>query len=826
MSQLYNFIDIFDNELDLNKNTKVKVSKLVIPKIQRPYAQGRKDAVCTYVRNTLLDELFANFKTDRIFDFNFIYGIVRPMDDSYVMELLDGQQRLTTLFLLYWYITNRELPEGDEQGTLIRTALHRFDYQTRATSSIFCHRLADYYIDLSSSTPSETIRQARWYFKSFDRDSTICAMLTMLDAIHERYNAQSDHELYKKLGNIRFYIKSLGYFNLSEELYIKMNARGLQLSPFENFKADLTNFINNSDYAQFDAQTPLYKKGDNEVVPFRFNFSVKLDAKWIDIFWKRGSEDFDSAYMSFFTRYFACKYIVATKGRVSDLEMRRDMTIDKLYTQAEKRNDSYEYLGFSEFEGILKEHPEYIQNLDKVLDVFYNEELKNVEKPIFHALVPAWDKKSDDDGDDFYCNLSSKMTLTKLILFGAIISFIEAYDTFDAQLFNRWMRVVWNIVENTNIDSLTPASALIRKLTAIAYSLGRKSSEGVPFFTALSQWKDENEEQKENRAVLEEVEKAGRIAEDADWLPLFEEAERHPFFKGMVLFFYTDGISLDDYKHRYQLAGNMFDANGIAPAYRKDHILIRAIVSRFTTWGELDHTYITERAENHKYLKNILAANDKVRAMLAETTQVAGQEEAITCLEHFIDNAPAFTPWNTENAERYLRLVVPRIRTDIKLYNWLSAEQANHPSFVFRLYWFKGHIMFAVPNRQYAKVALDTERAKIAYEISKKYDMLYADNNQRTMYELYGDSFGNDIWLQKEMPDYTVEVGFCLYHLLKVQVDCKLPDKALKIQAMFDGASFLEGSDHIVEIARLEHFDFQPAFDSLSAVLVKLFESN
>ena len=106
MNERYTFIDIYRKELDLNKDMKVKVSQIIIPKIQRPYAQGRLDGVCTYIRNTLLNEMFENFKTDEIFDFNFIYGIVRPSNDEYVVELLDGQQRMTTLFLVYWYIAN------------------------------------------------------------------------------------------------------------------------------------------------------------------------------------------------------------------------------------------------------------------------------------------------------------------------------------------------------------------------------------------------------------------------------------------------------------------------------------------------------------------------------------------------------------------------------------------------------------------------------------------------------------------------------------------------------------------------------------------------
>ena len=57
-------IDIYRKELDLNKDMKVKVSQIIIPKIQRPYAQGRLDGVCAYIRNTLLDEMFENFKAD------------------------------------------------------------------------------------------------------------------------------------------------------------------------------------------------------------------------------------------------------------------------------------------------------------------------------------------------------------------------------------------------------------------------------------------------------------------------------------------------------------------------------------------------------------------------------------------------------------------------------------------------------------------------------------------------------------------------------------------------------------------------------------------
>ena len=75
MSKRYTFLDIYKKNLDLNKDTKVKINQIVIPKIQRPYAQGRQDGVCTYVRNTLLKEMFENFQTDEIFDFSNVQKI-------------------------------------------------------------------------------------------------------------------------------------------------------------------------------------------------------------------------------------------------------------------------------------------------------------------------------------------------------------------------------------------------------------------------------------------------------------------------------------------------------------------------------------------------------------------------------------------------------------------------------------------------------------------------------------------------------------------------------------------------------------------------------
>ena len=80
------------------------IDEFAVPTIQRDYAQGRdkgsnKD-LCEEVREGLIDSLYNALADDKFFLLDYIYGT----HDSNVFYPIDGQQRLTTLFLLHWYI--------------------------------------------------------------------------------------------------------------------------------------------------------------------------------------------------------------------------------------------------------------------------------------------------------------------------------------------------------------------------------------------------------------------------------------------------------------------------------------------------------------------------------------------------------------------------------------------------------------------------------------------------------------------------------------------------------------------------------------------------
>ena len=80
----------------------VEEFKIIVPIIQRDYAQGRKDDLkIEQIRKTFIQHVLEKInQNSHKSDLDFIYGSV--VDEQ--LKLLDGQQRLTTLFLLHWYL--------------------------------------------------------------------------------------------------------------------------------------------------------------------------------------------------------------------------------------------------------------------------------------------------------------------------------------------------------------------------------------------------------------------------------------------------------------------------------------------------------------------------------------------------------------------------------------------------------------------------------------------------------------------------------------------------------------------------------------------------
>ncbi|EAL5223198.1 DUF262 domain-containing protein, partial [Campylobacter coli] len=146
--------------------------QIKIPIIQRDYAQGRIEA--SIIRDKFLDNILVHLNNNKEMCLDFIYGSVK----NDVFLPLDGQQRLTTIFLLYWYSGKKEDKEID--------FLKKFTYETRASSREFCQKLIQEEFNTfeDSDKLSEKIKNSSWFLYFWDNDPTIKSMLAMIDDIH------------------------------------------------------------------------------------------------------------------------------------------------------------------------------------------------------------------------------------------------------------------------------------------------------------------------------------------------------------------------------------------------------------------------------------------------------------------------------------------------------------------------------------------------------------------------------------------------------------------------------------------------------------------
>ena len=215
---------------------------ILIPRIQRDYAQGRKDEDGLRVQKSFIPRLFRAVFEGKQLSLDFVYGIGEAGEgETYRIMLLDGQQRLTTLYLLSWFC-GKDISDW------------KFSYESRRVADEFMNKLKTCRCT-DPADPVAIIKKQDWYLPSFNDDPTVAASIQMLKAMSENYldmyqDMQTRQSVLKnaKLDNISFLVKDIsriqqGQQDMSfDEIYLKMNARGLPLTEWENIKAILDKY--------------------------------------------------------------------------------------------------------------------------------------------------------------------------------------------------------------------------------------------------------------------------------------------------------------------------------------------------------------------------------------------------------------------------------------------------------------------------------------------------------------------------------------------------------------------------------------------------------
>jgi hypothetical protein len=298
--------------------------KIQIPIIQRDYAQGRSDEKATSIRAKFLDSLYEALVKNQPLDLDFVYGTIEA---GYFIPL-DGQQRLTTLFLLHWYLAIAE-----DKMASAKPLLARFTYETRASSREFCEKL------VASTTTNQVagmtgvlsnlIRDASWFQPAWERDPTVEAILTMLDSIQDKFGRSP--ALFDILVNtvrpiVGFQFLELKDAGLTDELYLKMNARGKPLTNFENWKAEFDLFLQ---LIHPDLQ---------------HEFGQKTDGVWTDFFWQyrdKSTNLVDGAFKRYLD--FVTKMLGIVRGS-NDPMFRNSSFSFKQYRQVYAQRENVKFL--------------------------------------------------------------------------------------------------------------------------------------------------------------------------------------------------------------------------------------------------------------------------------------------------------------------------------------------------------------------------------------------------------------------------------------------------------------------------------------------------
>ncbi len=574
----------------------VKEKKIVIPIIQRDYAQGRSGQ--EYLRERFLKQLFQALESGKSMVLDFVYG---SYEDN-ILYPLDGQQRLTTLWLLHWYLS---LCTGSLESD--REALSHFSYSTRISSRTFCEKLCSIKYEYNRKTGAEYnrkenivafIRNQHWFYTSYEQDPTIQSMLRMLggttiadkdgndiiDGIEEicvnlSQEILEDYLNLLKSANspIKFYTLDMEDKNLplSDDLYIKMNARGKILTDFENFKVDLLNY-------KPDGETLLIDEdGKTED-----SFSHLLDTKWTDIFWYNRSPEhkIDDIFLKFLNRYFLNWFMAHYEGDGKP----ESITGHNFYKALTEKNTSG-YKNIDLYGNVLnKECIDSLYTCMNNLHALYlkikkRDGVENLSEKVNRLFAPYWKEVSDagSDSRQFYFvpkyledGSISPITVQQRVAMHAVFVYFINCNVVMEETLRTWMHFVWNILENSYIDREQAVSAIRffdKGLSELSQDTSiNMTSDIVGYLASI----DENKLPGEifgKRQLTEEILKARKSRNNEDWKERIETAEKLYFFKGAIAFLFNDVNGLptawDLFDRKLERAKQIFDENGLKEDY-------------------------------------------------------------------------------------------------------------------------------------------------------------------------------------------------------------------------------------------------------------------
>lgn len=216
-------------------------SKVVIHDLQRDYCWGnpKHDLVSGFIDSLL------EIDKGEVVTMGLLYGYYNGLIDNH-LQLCDGQQRLTTIFLLIGMI-NRKLVFSTYRKYLMSDFEYNHDdkepylqYGIRDSSLYFISDLTSFFFLTEGITCVNELTRQPWFLSSYRLDPTVNSILDALSTIEDKLSALKKEQL-SQLGDfltekVEFIFYDMGSREEGEETFVIINTTGEPLSAAQNLK--------------------------------------------------------------------------------------------------------------------------------------------------------------------------------------------------------------------------------------------------------------------------------------------------------------------------------------------------------------------------------------------------------------------------------------------------------------------------------------------------------------------------------------------------------------------------------------------------------------
>ena len=495
---LKHYIEVPDNLFALLSRYRV-----VIPGIQRHYVQGANNPKAESVRKQFIKEIFTAIeKKQNEFNLHFIYGPINTNgEDSFVP--VDGQQRLTTLWLIARYAVEKAEPSNRKD--LLRL-LSRFTYEDRINAKRFCQALTceDSRWDITQD-PNPDILCQDWFVDYWKEDETVASMIRMLSTIHEEWNKHQDsitaEDILEAIASkIRFNLKIDAF---GDDIYMKMNARGLQLTQWENFKG----------------------KFSEDLCEDKKEWWVKEMEELSNRFFTCSDEQHELPDNAFFALYAR---IMAYEAKKTGVDCGNGIKELAAYTHNTWSQIELPFVPYSDFSGITNKESiastvaaTCVKMIKTVLDRYQKIVPYFGDRTLFETFFHP---KNKNDLDFTLC----------------CYEYFKKFDNIETKDFLKALRLMWNILENVQDNRVELVKKIIDLEDKTLYSRQIKEIIG-------SNPPEQAEEEAEKAIQMQCNDQSipsdwneETLGKWSNWNDAIEKAEECAFFHGSIRFLYRN----------------------------------------------------------------------------------------------------------------------------------------------------------------------------------------------------------------------------------------------------------------------------------------------